>query len=489
MTATFDNSYARLPKRFFARLHPDRPSAPQLVRLNRVLAETLGIDAGWLGNSDGVAMLSGKAMPAGADPIAMAYAGHQFGGFSPQLGDGRAHLLGEMVGRDGVRRDVQLKGSGRTPFSRQGDGRAALGPVLREYIVAEAMAALGIPTTRALAAVRTGETVMREAPLPGAVLTRVARSHVRVGTFQYFAVRKDWDALRVLIAYVIERHYPDAAKAKRPALALLDAVIDAQADLIASWMAIGFIHGVMNTDNMSVAGETIDYGPCAFMDAHHNETVYSSIDQGGRYAYGNQPGIAQWNLVRLAESLLSAIDPNRETAISLAQAAIDRFPDRYHAAWLRAFRKKLGLTKLDAADRTLAENLLGLMQAGQADFTLTFRRLAACADDPSRDAALRALFKDGAQIAEWLSGWRSRLAQEGRAPGACRAQMNTANPAIIPRNHLVEEALSAAVSGNETPFHQLVDALQHPFDAIFETHRYAQPPKPGEEVRATFCGT
>src|SRR5215204_537932 len=372
----FDNTYARLPDRFFARLAPTPVRAPRLIRLNRELAAQLRLDPDWLASPEGVEVLAGNRVPNGAESVALAYAGHQFGHFVPQLGDGRAILLGEVVDRSGMRRDIQLKGSGPTPFSRSGDGRAALGPVLREYVVSEAMAALRIPTTRSLAAVATGEPVVRETVLPGAVLTRVARSHVRVGTFQFFAVRGDVEGLRLLADHVIARHYPQAAEAERPYRALLDAVIGAQADLVAQWLNVGFIHGVMNTDNMSIAGETIDYGPCAFMDAYDPATVFSSIDQHGRYAYANQPGIAAWNLARLAETLLPLFSDDEEKAVARAREALETFSPRFEAAFHAGLRRKLGLFTQREEDLELAGGLLDLMAKNEADFTLTFRGLS-----------------------------------------------------------------------------------------------------------------
>src|SRR6201986_3030498 len=350
----FQNSYTALPANFFARVAPTPVAAPRLIKLNRPLARDLGLDPDLMDSPEGAEILAGKRLPGGSEPLAMAYAGHQFGGFVPQLGDGRAILLGEVVDTKGALRDIQLKGSGPTPFSRRGDGRAALGPVLREYIVSEAMAALGIPTTRSLAAVATGETVWRETPLPGAVLTRVPSSHIRIGTFQFFAVREDVEALRTLTDYVIARHYPDAANAPNPVRAMLDGVIARQADLIAKWLCIGFIHGVMNTDNMTVSGETIDYGPCAFMDAYNPRQVYSSIDEMGRYAYGNQPTIAQWNLARLAESLLPLLGDTEETAMMEAQAALDTFAPLCQEAYAKGLRAKIGLHEEGEGDHALA---------------------------------------------------------------------------------------------------------------------------------------
>jgi serine/tyrosine/threonine adenylyltransferase len=486
----FENSYARLPERFFARLAPTRVRAPRLVKLNEGLARELGLDPAYLVSPEGVEILAGNRVPGGAQPLAMAYAGHQFGGFVPQLGDGRAILLGEVIDRHGQRRDIQLKGSGPTPFSRRGDGRAALGPVLREYIIGEAMAALGIPTTRALAAVTTGEDVMREKALPGAVLTRVAASHIRVGTFQFFAVRRDEDGLRVLTDYVIARHYPDLAQSENPAAALLNRAIEKQAELIARWMLIGFIHGVMNTDNMAISGETIDYGPCAFMDNYHPVTVYSSIDEHGRYAYGNQPVIGQWNLTRLAETLLPLIAEDREAAVGIAQEAINAYPTKFEAAFIAGYRRKLGLFEAQNEDAALTKKLMDVMAANKADFTLTFRGLSEAADDPEADAKVRALFDDPTAFDAWAAEWRARLAREGGDPAARAAAMKAVNPMFIPRNHLVEEALDAAVNdGDLSPFEKLLCVLAHPFDDQPDAPEYALPPRPEQVVRATFCGT
>jgi len=485
----FDNSYARLPERFYAPMKPTPVPAPRLVRLNSVLARELGLDPETLAAPGGVAILAGNRVPEGAAPLSMAYAGNQFGVFVPQLGDGRAILLGEVTGHDGVRRDIQLKGSGRTPFSRMGDGRAALGPVLREYLVSEAMAALGIPTTRALAAVTTGEEVTRERPLPGAILTRVARSHVRVGTFQYFAARQDAEALRLLADHVIERHYPEAAGAENPYRALMDAVAAGQAALVARWMMVGFLHGVMNTDNTSLACETIDYGPCAFMDAYHPATVFSSIDHRGRYAYANQPPIVHWNLACLAQALLPLLGPDQETAVAEAQAAVDAFPARYNAAWVAGMRAKLGLAEARAGDRALAEDLLERMAANRADFTLTFRRLADAAAGEG-DAGVRALFAEPAAFDAWAARWRARLAEEAGDPEARGAAMRAVNPAFIPRNHRVEAALAAAVDeGDLGPFEALMEVLARPYEDQPGREAYAEPPGPDEAVCVTFCGT
>ena len=486
----FDNSYARLPERFYARQAPTPVAAPRLIRLNENLAHTLGFDPKALTSPASIEALAGNGILPGSTPIATAYAGHQFGNFVPQLGDGRAILLGEVLDRDGQRRDIQLKGAGRTPYSRGGDGRAGLGPVLREYIVSEAMAKLGVPTTRALAALTTGDTVWRETPAPGAILVRVAASHIRVGTFQFFAVRDDVDGLRELTGYTIARHYPAAAAAPNPALAFLDSVVACQAALVAHWMLIGFIHGVMNTDNSSIAGETIDYGPCAFMDAYHPATVFSSIDRHGRYAYQNQPQITQWNLTRLAETLLPLIADDPETAIAAAQKTLDMFPDRYAAAYTTGMRKKLGLFEDRAGDTALARDLLDCMAAHKADFSLTFRHLCDAAADPEKIANVRSLFSDPAGFDAWAARWRARLAGESTDPHRRRAVMRAANPAFIPRNHRVEEVIAAAVTaGDFEPFETLIKVLAAPYDDQPAYARYREPPEPDQIVHQTFCGT
>ena len=485
----FRNLYARLPDRFFERLAPTPVAAPRLIRLNEPLARDLGLDPVALARPEGVDVLAGNRVPERSEPLAMAYAGHQFGTFVPQLGDGRAILLGEVIGRDGARRDIQLKGSGPTPFSRRGDGRAALGPVLREYIVSEAMAALGIPTTRSLAAVLTGEAVRRETLLPGAVLTRVASSHIRVGTFQLFAAQGDVDAISSLADHVIARHYPQASDAANPYRALLDLVISRQAELIAKWLLVGFIHGVMNTDNMSIAGETIDYGPCAFMDAYHPATVYSSIDETGRYAYGNQPRIAQWNLARLAETLLPLLAEDQDAAVKHAQAAIDGFGAAFEQAYSAGLRRKLGLFQSQPDDLPLAQDLLECMAENGADFTLTFRGLCDAAASTDGDAAVRGLFKDPGAFDGWAAKWRARLAEDGGEPNKRRTAMRSTNPRFIPRNHLVEEAITAAVNGDFAPFETLVNVLAAPCEDQPGFARYAEPPRPDQIVHQTFCGT
>jgi uncharacterized protein YdiU (UPF0061 family) len=485
----FQNSYAALPANFFARVAPTPVTAPRLIKLNRPLAAELGLDPDQLDSPEGAEILAGKTVPPGADPIAMAYAGHQFGHFVPQLGDGRAVLLGEVVDRKGVRRDIQLKGSGPTPFSRRGDGRAALGPVLREYIVSEAMFALGIPTTRSLAAVITGEPVYRETVQPGAVLTRVASSHIRVGTFQYFAARRDTEAVRQLADHVISRHYPELASAERPYQALLAAVIGRQAALVARWLSVGFIHGVMNTDNTSVSGETIDYGPCAFMDAYDPGTVFSSIDEMGRYAYANQPRIALWNLTRLAECLLPLFSDDQEQAIKDAEISQDGFAEQFTAAYHAALRRKLGLFTAQPDDQALAQALLDAMAAGKADFTLTFRRLGDAAGNGD-DAPVRALFTEPAGYDEWAVRWRQRLGQEPQSAAERQTAMHAVNPAFIPRNHRIEAVISAAVQNDDFgPFEELIAVLGRPFEDQPDHAAYAEPPQPEERVLQTFCGT
>ena len=486
----FDNTYARLPERFFSRTDPTPVRAPRLIRLNAELAGHLGVDPDALTPAGAAEIFAGNRIPEGAEPIAQAYAGHQCGSWVPQLGDGRAILLGEVVDRSGVRRDVQLKGSGRTPFSRMGDGRAALGPVLREYVVSEAMAALGIPTTRALAAVTTGERVIREQPLPGAILTRVAASHIRVGTFEYFAYRGDTEAVRLLADHVIARHYPEAAEAERPYRALLDAVIRAQAELIAQWMMVGFIHGVMNTDNTSVAGETIDYGPCAFMVEYDPATTFSSIDRWGRYAYGSQPGIGQWNLARLAECWLPLLNEDTEAAVEEAVEALGAYPSHYERAYHAGLRRKLGLATEREGDVELAQDLLKAMHDNRTDFTLTFRRLSDAAAGPEHDEPVRSLFMEPEAYDRWAERWRARLEQEPTAASEHRDAMRAANPAYIPRNHRVEAVIRAAEDDDDfAPFEELLEVLSRPFDDRPEFARYADPPEPHERVLQTFCGT
>ena len=492
MTIAFDNSYARLPARFYAHVSPSRVRAPKLVKLNHGLARELGLDLGELDSPIGAELFSGNRVPEGATPIALAYAGHQFGGFVPQLGDGRAILLGEVRSADGARWDIQLKGSGRTPFSRGGDGRAALGPVLREYIVSEAMAALGVPTTRALAAVTTGEWVLRDESLPGAVLTRVAASHLRVGTFEFFAARDDREALSILERVRNRSSLPTriGAEPNEPlALTLLDCVIEAQAALVAKWLGVGFIHGVMNTDNTSISGITIDYGPCAFLDDYDPAKKFSAIDAGGRYAFGKQPRIAHWNMARFAETLLPLFSSDEAEAARLAMTRLDRFSEQFEARYLCVMREKLGLTQENAADGGLIDGLLQRLAANGVDYTVFFRALCAAAEDPLADRELAALFPDPPAYHGWAESWRRRAEEERSTPAERASAMRRVNPAIIPRNHRVEQAISAARSGDYSPFERLVRALSNPYDDQPEFRDLSEPPKQDELVRQTFCGT
>jgi len=478
----FDNSYARELEGLYLPWQGAVAPAPRMVLLNRDLADELGLDPDALAGPEGLAMLTGGAMPDGAAPLAMAYAGHQFGGFSPQLGDGRALLVGEVIDRQGRRRDIHLKGSGPTPFSRGGDGKAALGPVLREYILGEAMQALGIPTTRALAAVATGETVLRqEGPLPGAVLARVAASHIRVGTFQFFAARGEVERLRRLADHAIARHDPDLSGQADRDLAFLHRVAARQMELVAAWMAVGFVHGVMNTDNCAVSGETIDYGPCAFLEGYDPGAVFSSIDRGGRYAYGNQPALARWNLARLAEALLPLIAPqDPEGAIPEVQAVIEGAAGLYAVARRRRFGAKLGLADPGPADEALIDGFLDLLAAERADFTLGFRALGRLARGGEGPAALRT---DAG--AAWRARWAARL--EGEAGAAERIE--AANPAIIPRNHRIEAALAAAQAGDMAPAERLLAALARPFEARAEFADLAEPAPADFGPYVTYCGT
>jgi len=490
----FDNQFAGLGEPFFAKVQPTPVTRPTLIRFNADLASELGIVVDQVDDAELAEVFSGNAIPPGAEPLAMAYAGHQFGHFVPQLGDGRAIWLGELRTPDGRRFDVQLKGSGRTAFSRGGDGRAALGPVLREYLVSEAMHRLGVPTTRALAAVATGEPVARERVLPGGVITRVASSFIRVGTFEYFASRGDINSVRTLADYVIARNYPELASAGQPDVAPLDTVIGRQARLIAQWMQLGFIHGVMNTDNMSIAGETIDYGPCAFMDGYDHQRVFSSIDQYGRYAYNAQPGIGLWNLIRLAETLVPLLAGASEEAVAIAEKLLESYKDRYETAWLAGMRAKCGLSSLagsDAEDRNLIGNLLDIMDENEADFTLTFRELSRLDAQPGEhDKAIRKLFARPESIDGWLSNWRARLKAESVDQPTRQGLMVSVNPEYIPRNHQIEAAIRAAEDrGDLSVFHQLHSVLQEPFREQVGQDRYRLPPTPDEVVSKTFCGT
>ena len=491
MPIPFEHSYIKLPKLLFAHVQPTPVTQPELLAVNGTLAETLHITRNEITDPEGVAVFAGNTMPDSAEPIALAYAGHQFGHMVPQLGDGRAILLGEIIGRDGKRYDVQLKGAGRTPYSRRGDGRAAIGPVLREYLVSEAMAALGVPTTRSLCAVATGEQVYRETPSPGAVLTRVALSHLRVGTFEFVAFRQDLDALEQLTKYALARLYPDRSNHGSVALTLLESVIAAQAELVAHWMALGFVHGVMNTDNMAISGETIDYGPCAFLDTYSPERTFSSIDVNGRYAFKNQPQCAHWNLTRLAEALFPLVlkeghDEAKTTA--LLTERLDAFSRLYTSAYHRQLRRKLGLTLETADDATLAQDLLTLMATNKIDYTLCFRRLVDVSEGADA-SVITGLFTDLEAIRGWLRRWDQRSRQESASHAARAALMRGANPAFIPRNHRIEEVIAAALQGDLAPFTRLHAVLARPYENQLDAQDLALPPGEEQWTYRTFCGT
>jgi uncharacterized protein YdiU (UPF0061 family) len=478
----FDNSYARLPGSFFTRLNPTPVNSPKLVILNHSLAKLLELNVQGLQDDDSVAMFAGNMIPEGAMPLAQAYAGHQFGHFT-MLGDGRAHLISEQVISSGERFDIQLKGSGRTPYSRGGDGRAALGPMLREYIVSEAMHALGIPTTRSLAVVTTGETVFRETELPGAILTRVAASHIRVGTFQYVSRWGTVEELRILADYTINRHFQGIEANENRYLLLLKEVINRQAALIAKWQMVGFIHGVMNTDNMTISGETIDYGPCAFMDAYDPTTVFSSIDMQGRYAYVNQPDIAGWNLARFAETLLPLLHDNQEQAVKLAQDSVYGFTDLYYRNWLTGMRKKLGIFNQEEEDKSFIEDLLSMMHEYHADYTNTFRSLTFGTPEKT------GLFATP-KFTKWNERWQARLCRQQESKDASRQLMQNNNPALIPRNYKVEEALEAAVKKRDySVMENLLVGLSNPYAHLPEQEKYSAPPTPSSCRYRTFCGT
>ena len=499
MSATpiaFDNSYLQLPARFYHRQVARQVPSPALILLNKELAEELGIDPDWLRSPEGIAVLAGNTTAEGSEPIACAYAGHQFGNYNPQLGDGRALLLGEVIDVHGQRRDLQLKGSGPTMYSRNGDGKSPLGPVIREYLLSEAMHRLGVPTTRALSAISTGENVYRERALPGGILCRVASSHIRVGTVQYFAATGDEGALRQLLDYVIARHYPPAAGADHPYEHLLDDIIAAQAALIAHWQSLGFIHGVMNTDNMLLCGETIDYGPCAFMEAYHPGTVFSSIDQQGRYAFGNQPAIAQWNLVQLAQAILPVLRREGESdlkpAVERAQNSLNAFTSQFFSAYRQHMANKLGLSHADEADEQRYQAFLQLLQDHDGDFTLSFRALrdrAAQVGGLVIDDAIDELFTLPAAFDDWLTDWQQRLDQDSMTASERDAVMCRANPVFIPRNHQVEDAIAAAYQGDMQRFITLNQVLSQPFHYRPEWRDYALPAKDEERVEQTFCGT
>ena len=480
----FDNSYVRLPAPLYARAEPVPVTSPGLAVFNESLARELGLDAETL-REEGAEIFSGNRVPPGAEPIAQAYAGHQFGHFT-NLGDGRAILLGEQITPGGGRFDIQLKGSGQTPYSRRGDGRAALGPMLREYIISEAMHALGIPTTRSLAVATTGEQIMREEMLPGAVLTRVAASHIRVGTFEYANATGDRAALEALTRHTLQRHYAELSGADNAALALFEGVLERQAKLIAQWVGVGFVHGVMNTDNMALSGETIDYGPCAFIDIYDPATVFSSIDRGGRYAYGNQPNIAHWNLARLAEALLPLIDGDKDKAVAAAEAVLDKFPERFRAHYTAGLRAKLGLLSAEEGDYDLAREFLDWMKTAEADFTSSFAALTKAAESGKMTGPLSF---GGAPLRAWHEKWTARLERQQKARSEIVAVMRRANPVVIARNHRVEEALAAAVGGDFSVMQRLLEALRNPFGEKLENESYREAPAPGGQPYRTFCGT
>jgi len=487
----FDNTFANLSARFYSRLPPTPVPAPTLIKLNNKLADVLGLDSADLRTEPGIQVLSGNCLPRGSDPIAMVYAGHQFGGWVPQLGDGRAILLGEVLGKDGIRRDIQLKGAGPTPYSRMGDGRAALGPVLREYIVSEAISALGIPTTRSLAAVSTGDMVMREQALPGAIIARVAESHIRVGTFQYFFAQSDHTGLKELADYVIARYFPTISDDTNKYASLLAEVVRRQAELIAQWQLVGFIHGVMNTDNSSIIGETIDYGPCAFLDKYDPQKVFSSIDQQGRYAYANQPGIGYWNLACFGQALAPLMGADNAASLSLIQELIAQYPALFEEYYSMGLNKKLGLQTRQEGDKKLAEDLLDEMVKWGADYTVTFRKLAEIANKHQSDGESRkGFFVNSRVMRDWVQRWRKRLSRDGDHPLSYFDILQLSNPAYIARNHLIEEVIEFAVSeGNYSHFHELVKVLENPFEESNSSSRYALPPTQEQEVTETFCGT
>ena len=480
----FDNSYSRLPEKFYSSVKPTPVKNPNVIKLNIPLANYLGMNLKSINCEN---FFSGNLLFDGSKPIAMAYAGHQFGHWVSQLGDGRAILLGEVIDKKGYRRDIQLKGCGPTPFSRMGDGRAWLGPILREYVLSEAMENLGVPTTRALSVVSTGENIFREQEFPGAILTRVAHSHIRVGTFQYFAARQDLEALKTLADYVIKRHYAYCKNENNPYLSLLKEIIKRQASLVSKWMGIGFIHGVMNTDNTSIYGETIDYGPCAFMDEYNSNKVFSSIDQTGRYSYKNQPEIIRWNLACLASCFLPLIHKNEKKSIALAQNAVDEFPDLYKSYWLEIFRNKIGLKKKKETDKKLIDNLLILMEKNKADFTLTFRSL--CSSVINDDQKFKNYFNNKIYINNWINEWQSRLSFEEDNKENIFTFIKTINPAYIPRNHRIEKMITKALEGDYSLFNLLNKILARPFNSQKNYSEYQNSPKENQIVMQTFCGT
>ena len=486
----FDNSFGSLPDDFFVKMNPEIMPDLKLIRLNKTLCDDLGLKPHQLEKQDGVNFLGGKNILSNQKPLAQVYAGHQFGNFVPQLGDGRAILLGELIGKDGIRRDLQLKGSGRTPFSRMGDGRSGLGPVLREYIVSEAMSALGIPTTRALAALLTGERVVREGPVPGAILVRIAKSHIRIGTFEYFAHRGEVGKVKILANYVIDRHYPEIKDKVDKYTKLLEKVIEKQAILIAEWMGVGFIHGVMNTDNMTLSGETIDFGPCAFMDHFNIDKSYSSIDAHGRYRFSNQPHIATWNLSRLAETLLPLIDDKQTNAIKQAEKSLDAFVPLFTAHWTKVMGKKLGIENPIESDKLLIENLLNLMQVGNSDYTLTFRKFSNILRSNDHKDWIT-LFQDpnNPKLLRWLKQWEKRLRSMSSSKEHIAKNLDATNPYIIPRNHIIELCISEAIRGDLSRFNQLAQGIKTPYLEKPEFESYSKPPEENEIVHQTFCGT
>ncbi len=489
---SFDTSYAQLPERFFAMMEPVTAKEPKLVFLNEALGTELGLDIDALDKEYAARVFTGAEAQSEGGLLAMTYSGHQFGQFNPQMGDGRAALLGEVIDIKGQRQDIQLKGAGRTAFSKGGDGKAALGPVMREYIISEAMHALGVPTTRSLAVATTGEYVYRDAVLPGAVLTRIASSHLRIGTFQFFAARGDIEGLKILADYAIDRHYPDTKTSPNQYLGLLEKVISAQASLISKWLSIGFIHGVMNTDNMTISGETIDYGPCAFMDQYDHNKVFSSIDRQGRYAFGAQPAIGQWNLSRLAETLLPLMDDDEDKALEMAKTALDQYGPIFMASWTQEMAPKFGMVpnKEPETDREIIRQFLSLLQKHNVDFTNSFQSLTIALMNEEGLKKVKAIFQEDGSFDIWFEQWKARIgSSEQEISVACKI-MTRANPIYIPRNHLVEEAIDVATSKGDFSFmEKLLKAIGTPFEKKAGFNRYELPPKPEEEVHQTFCGT
>ena len=488
MELNFDNSFAKELKDFYEFTKADKSTSPKLIKFNDSLAKKLGPEWGKLKSNYGLLIFSGNELPKGSQPLSQAYSGHQFGGFSPLLGDGRAILLGEIIDKDNIRRDIQLKGSGRTIFSRGGDGKSSLGPVLREYLISEAMHSLNIPTTRALAAVTTGDDVFRERVLPGGILTRVASSHIRVGTFQYASTTGDLEKIRALSNYSIKRHYNSLVKRKDKYIKFFEAVCESQINLISKWMGIGFIHGVMNTDNMTISGETIDYGPCAFMDRYDPSTFFSSIDTQGRYAYSNQPLILFWNLARFAETLIPLIDKNEKNAIEILSQKISLMQNKYEKAWLKIMSEKIGILSTQDGDLDLINDILEIMKNERADFTLVFRYLADFI--VGKENLLVDLFDDNNKINKWIVNWKKRIEKEGKFDKSLSIRMKKINPLYIPRNHLVEHALHEALSReNYKPFHKLLNFVTNPFDEIYNGEEYTLPAPITDKPYKTFCGT